>query len=248
MVSLGALVHTFMKNDPPSSPTKRQGTVFPADFNIFSLVETEEDADSTWEFTAPSPLFWEIARRSAEPVLSPAQTIALKYRKQLTIKVPARTAPPLPTSDEASEDETVVENASTASSVTLPVATQGAAFRHDPACEGILVQSRAEAVAEMEKCGASSQDLLVCTRFGCRDTLRNARALEMHLALHEIADETDELPFECLDCEIRFETEHALDTHHCVELPPMPLPTPLFSPTVAMFKRLFSPFTPSHTN
>ncbi|KAF9027319.1 hypothetical protein BDZ89DRAFT_1134274 [Hymenopellis radicata] len=248
MVSLGALVHTFMKNDSPlASPTKRYGTVFPADFNIFSLVEPEEDADSTWEFTAPRPLLCEIAHHSAEPVLSPAQAFALKYRQQLTIEVPARAASPSPISAEASEDETVVENASPASTTsneTLPGGTQGAPLRHDPACEEILATSGAEAIAEMEKWGASPRDLLVCPRSGCRDTLLNARALKMHLALHDIADETDELTFECLECEIRFETQQALDMHHCRELPPMPL----FSPTAAMFKRLFSPFASSHAN
>ncbi|KAF9042022.1 hypothetical protein BDZ89DRAFT_1206481 [Hymenopellis radicata] len=218
MVSLGAFVHTFMKNDSPCSPTKRYGTVFPADFNIFSLVEPEEDADSTWEFTAPRPLFCEIAHHSDEPVLSPAQAFALKCRTQLTIKVPARAASPSPISAEASGDETIVENASPA--------------------------RVAEAIAEMQKWGPSLRDLLVCPRFGCRDTLGNVRALKMHLALHEIADETDELAFECLECEIRFETQQALDTHHCRELPPMPLLNPAF----AMFKRVFSPFTPSHAN
>ncbi|KAF9041005.1 hypothetical protein BDZ89DRAFT_1109787 [Hymenopellis radicata] len=247
MVSLGTLVHTFMKNDSLSSPTKRYGTIFPTDFNIFSLVEPEEDADSTWEFTAPRPLLCEIAHHCDEPVLSPAQAFALKCRTQLTIKVPARAASPSPISAEASEDETVVEKASpasTASSRTLPGGTQGQTLRHDPACEGILVKSSAEAIAEMEKWGPSLRDLLVCPRFGCRDTLGNVRALKMHLALHEIADETDELAFECLQGEIRFETQQALDTHHCRELPPMPL----LNPTAAMFKRLLSPLTSSHAN
>ncbi|KAF9040985.1 hypothetical protein BDZ89DRAFT_1128856 [Hymenopellis radicata] len=247
MVSLGALVHTFMKNDSLCSPTKRYGTVFPTDFNIFSLVEPEEDSVSTWEFTAPRPLLCDIAHHSDEPVLSPAQAFALKYRNQLTIKVPARAASPSPISAEASEDETVVENASpasTASSETLPGGTPGQTPRHDPVREGILITSGAEAIAEMEKWGPSLRDLLVCPRFECRDTLGNVRALKMHLALHEIADETEELAFECLECEIRFETQQALATHYCCELPPMPL----LNPTAAMFKRLFSPFTPSHAN
>lgn len=45
----------------------------------------------------------------------------------------------------------------------------------------------------MHNCDATKDDVLVCPRAGCRDTVRNVRALRAHLAMHDIAQEVDGL-------------------------------------------------------
>ncbi len=77
MVSLGALVHNFMNKEPGSPlPKKRNGAIFPADFNVFSTaVCNKKDAASTWEFHAPS---LPASRQTCDvSVASPAQEITV---------------------------------------------------------------------------------------------------------------------------------------------------------------------------
>ncbi|KAF9021925.1 hypothetical protein BDZ89DRAFT_1137662 [Hymenopellis radicata] len=250
MVSLGALVHTFMNKDQSSpSPKKRHGAIFPANFNVFSDAPCDEtEARSTWEFHAPCP---PASRQTSDAsVASPAQEIVSRYRKKLTIIVPHRELSSSCTSSNssaASEGTTLVGLDNSGIELELIARptlfeAKGSTLRYDPACERILADARKETISEMNKYGASQRESLVCPRTGCRDTLRNARGLKMHLALHDIANEVDGLAFECQGCEACFETKQALHMHHCHD-PPMDLAPPPESPTVAIFKRLLSPFT-----
>ncbi|KAF8904215.1 hypothetical protein CPB85DRAFT_1457288 [Mucidula mucida] len=195
MVSLGALVHNFMNKEPSSpSPKKRNGTIFPADFNVFSTAScNEKDAASTWEFQAPS---LPASRQTCDvPVASPAQEIAARYRKKLTIIVPHREASSSRISNNSftsSEGATLVGSDKYLEFITLSE-DKGPQLRHDPACEQILADARKETISEMTKCGALQRKSLVCPRIGCRDTLRNARGLKMHLALHDISNKVNGL-------------------------------------------------------
>lgn len=44
-------------------------------------------------------------------------------------------------------------------------------------------------MAVMEKYGLGEHDSLVCHRPGCRDTLRDVKALMFHLHIHNIHDQ-----------------------------------------------------------
>ncbi|KAF8912267.1 hypothetical protein CPB85DRAFT_1434538 [Mucidula mucida] len=218
MVSLGALVHNFMNKEPSSaSPKKRNGIIFPADFNVFSTaVCNEKDAASTWEFHCPSlPASRQTCNVS---VASPAQEIAARYRKKLTIIVPHRAVSSSRISNNSltsSKGATLVGSDKYTEFITL-FEDKGPQLRHDPACEQILANARKEAISEMTKCGALQRESLVCPRIGCRDTLHNARGLKMHLAVHDIGNEVDGLASECQGCEASFETKQGLKMHHCV--------------------------------
>ncbi|KAF8886278.1 hypothetical protein CPB85DRAFT_1441983 [Mucidula mucida] len=245
MVSLGALVHNFMNKEPSLAlPKKRNCIIFPADFNVFlTAVCNEKDAASTWEFHCPS---LPASRQTCDAsVASPAQEITARYRKKLTIIVPHREASSSRISNNSltsSEGATLVGSDKYSEFITLFEEDKGPQLRHDPACKQILADARKETIFEMNKCGASQRESLVCPRIGCRDTLRNARSLKMHLAFHDIANEVDGLPFECQECEASFETKQGLKMHHCHD-PHMDLAPPPKSPTVAIFKQLLSPFT-----
>lgn len=45
----------------------------------------------------------------------------------------------------------------------------------------------------MEDADLTTSDALQCPRDGCDDMLKNVEALKMHLAIHEIAEEVDDL-------------------------------------------------------
>ncbi|KAF8904205.1 hypothetical protein CPB85DRAFT_1255461 [Mucidula mucida] len=235
MVSLGALVHNFM-NKEPSSPSlkKRNGAIFPADFNVFSTAACDEkDTASTWEFHAPS---LPASRQTCDAsIASPAQETAARYRKKLTIIVPHREASSSRISNNSlasSKGATLVGSDKYSEFITLSE-DKGPQLRHNPACKQILADAREETICEMIKCGASQRESLVCPRIGYRDTLRNARGLKLHLALHDIANEVDGLAFDCHGCETLFETKQARKMHYCHN-PPMDLAPPPESPTVAL--------------
>ncbi|KAF8883301.1 hypothetical protein CPB85DRAFT_1442429 [Mucidula mucida] len=221
MVSLGALVHNFMNKEPSSpSPEKRNGAIFPADFNVFSTASCNEKDAAT-------------------------QEIAARYCKKLTIIVPhceSFSSCISNNSPASSEGATLVGSDKYSEFITLFEEDKGPQLRHNPACEQILADARKETISKMNKCGASQRESLVCPRIGCRDTLRNARGLKMHLALHDISNKVNGLAFDCHGCEALFETKQARKMHHCHD-PPMDLASPPESPTVAIFKRLLSPFT-----
>jgi hypothetical protein len=52
-----------------------------------------------------------------------------------------------------------------------------------------VCDQREEAMAAMNKYGLSEHDGIVCHRPGCRDTLRDVKALMFHLHIHNIHDQ-----------------------------------------------------------
>jgi hypothetical protein len=88
----------------------------------------------------------------------------------------------------------------------------------------------------MDASGAKDTDVLVCPRPGCRDTVRNVRALIYHLHMHSVGDKglsvaslsfenlcvdpdasslTTIRKFNCSDCDRGFETRKQLGKHAC---------------------------------
>jgi len=88
----------------------------------------------------------------------------------------------------------------------------------------------------MNECGLGEQDSLVCKRPGCRDTLRDVKALTYHLHIHNIHDRLVRFltclskgcylsfhvlwltfcrSFACSKCDGRYETRRELTMHIC---------------------------------
>ncbi|KAF9055345.1 hypothetical protein BDZ89DRAFT_1055939 [Hymenopellis radicata] len=222
------------------------------------LAAPYEDANSTWEFRATSV-------PCSRSRLSPAQKIALKYREgspaqQIVMKYRQREFSIVITDVTSSRNSTsssdmaadapakeqqfnedledgssILENASYIlpdaddDKETAFIESDAPMLRHSVSCAQLFGNA-------MEEAGASPEDALMCPRIDCKDTVRNVRALQAHLTIHDIATRVEELYLVCHHCEARFATRQALGMHSCVGN----TMSPPSSPIVESFKQVLS--------
>ncbi|RDB29284.1 hypothetical protein Hypma_014879 [Hypsizygus marmoreus] len=195
--------------------SKRYGTYFPSKAS-FNTKWNFADDESTWEFSAPvAPM----ERSSSTDTCSsgsstPAQEIVLRYRAGKSFEAIIRGSS---TGSETSVDsdaswETAPDDASMTSEQGPPVPEKDdiKAMHRQSRCDA-LMDTLAEAMAAMKKDGRGENERLVCHRPGCRDTVRDVKALMYHLHIHNIHDQS----FTCPSCDKQFESGLHLNLHRC---------------------------------
>ncbi|KIY63019.1 hypothetical protein CYLTODRAFT_414332 [Cylindrobasidium torrendii FP15055 ss-10] len=104
-----------------------------------------------------------------------------------------------------------------------PLTPREVSMMHDAACVEIIKQKSKEADAYFASESLSPMDRVGCPIEECLDELVGVHALKMHLAVHEIADEVDRMPFDCSGCDVRFASVPALNYHICPNEPEVPM-------------------------
>ncbi|KAJ6620072.1 hypothetical protein B0H10DRAFT_2216356 [Mycena sp. CBHHK59/15] len=214
---------------------KRNAIYFPSKEGV-ELVDVKKlfhsDERSTWEFNAPVALS---SSRSSEsswgsegstcvsPCHSPAQDVAYRYRAGLKVDLGEGEKPIKSSSenldahvpcesvwsDDSDDDSETVSTMSSIVSLPAPLDfSVRARFRENNA---LLELYRDEAYAIIKRDGLTLHEPVVCHRPGCRDTLRDMRALVYHLHIHNIHDRS----YECDACNSLYETRRELAMHIC---------------------------------
>ncbi|KAF9463923.1 hypothetical protein BDZ94DRAFT_1321476 [Collybia nuda] len=223
--------------------TKRHGTYFPSKASFHTKWNFSDDDASTWEFSAPvAPTSRGSSSSSSDgsestAYGSPAQEIALKYRAGMSLDFVHKRSGSESSVDSGVAWETAPLDDS--SSDYAPIVSEEdeikAIYRRSRF--EALDDTREEAIAAMHKDGKNEHDNLVCHRSGCRDTVRDVRALMYHLHIHNIHDQT--LP--CTACGGLHDGDCSLDLDR-VQSRIQPAPPP--SPLKAAFARVFSRIVP----
>ncbi|KAG5642905.1 hypothetical protein DXG03_001912 [Asterophora parasitica] len=210
---------------------KRHATYFPSKASFHTKWNFADD-ESTWEFSAPvAPMVrCDSTDTCSSSSSTAAQDIAFRYRAGMPLKAVLtgsssvsvlsdesdstwETAPlgdSSPTTDFGSES--VIDSASAVSEQGPPVPEKDdlkAIQRHSRS--EALMDTLEEAMDAMQRAGCTEDDRLVCHRPGCRDTLRDVKALMYHLHIHNIHDEI----LKCPSCDAQFVSSFTMSFHRC---------------------------------
>jgi hypothetical protein len=191
--------------------SKRFGTYFPSKLSFNTKWNFADDDLSTWEFCAPVAPSSRSSSSSTSGTASstPAQEIIIRYRAGLSLDSLV-TRSSSPASDSPADSGEIASLANASPSFDGPSVVEAekdlkATYRQSrlealedtvrfrsvlqlPAYE-FTYDQRDEAMAAMKKYGMGEHDILVCHRPGCRDTLRDVKALMFHLHIHNIHDQ-----------------------------------------------------------
>ncbi|KAG6865434.1 hypothetical protein C0991_002595 [Blastosporella zonata] len=204
-----------------------------------------DDDESIWEYSAP------VVPKERSPstdtcsstASSAAQEIATRYRARIPL-AELRTSVS-PSSEEYEESDaswtTALDNTLYPPEQSPPVPkTDNLIALCCPSHGEELSGSLREAVEIMEKNGRTDNDQLVCHRPGCRDVVRNLKALTYHLHVHNIHDET--LMIMCHLSRKKFDYSFQL-VLHCCRYEAGRIRSSPSSPLKQVFFRVLSRFT-----
>ncbi|KAF8072201.1 hypothetical protein FPV67DRAFT_925840 [Lyophyllum atratum] len=209
---------------------KRHATYFPSKASFDTKWNFSDDDDSTWEFSAPMGL---ITRSSSTDTCSstsstPAQEIALRFRAGMPLQAvltgsrsvssaseysdASWETAPLGTSSDASPENGPLDDTSITLEQGPPVPEKDElkAIYRQSRCDALL-DTLEEAMDSMKQDGRAEDERLVCHRPGCRDTVRDVRALMYHLHIHNIHDQS----FKCSSCDRKFDSAFHMGLHRC---------------------------------
>lgn len=191
--------------------SKRLATYFPSkvSFNTKWNFSADDDDESTWEFSAPvAPSSRSSScSTSGTNYSTPAQEIVIRYRANLPLDSPDTRSSTSSASSDDSWEIAPPEDANIPLDYASVVAERDLKAVHRRSRLAALEETvrfrsisrshmyefvcgqREEAMASMKKHGLGEHDGLVCHRPGCRDTLRDVKALMFHLHIHNIHDQ-----------------------------------------------------------
>ncbi|GLB40702.1 hypothetical protein LshimejAT787_0805730 [Lyophyllum shimeji] len=220
------------------NPEKRHATYFPSKASFDAKWNFSSDDESTWEFSAPVA---HIARSLSTDTCSstsstPAQEIAMRYRAGLPLQAVLTGSSSTSSSSEdsdASWQTAPLDDESVTSEQVSPVADKNEpkAIHRQSRCDALL-DALEEAMHAMKKAGRGENDRLVCHRPGCRDIVRDVRALMYHLHIHNIHDQS----LTCPSCGRHFDGSFQMGSHRCLTQGPY---SHLRSPPVSPIKEGF---------
>ncbi|KAF5370450.1 hypothetical protein D9615_009721 [Tricholomella constricta] len=231
---------------------KRHATYFPSKASFNSKWNFADD-ESTWEFSASMA---PIARSDSTDTCSsssssPAQDIVLRYRVGMPLQAVLsgsssvsassdvtdtswETAPQAPFTDSSSITCDSASSITSEQGPPVPEKDDLKAINRRSRCEALL-DTLEEAMDAMKKDGRDENERLVCHRPGCRDTVRDVRALMYHLHIHNIHDES----LKCPTCDAQFASSFQMSFHRCQNQDTR-LRTPPASPIKDGFFRVLS--------